>query len=199
MKFRLTSGGSRGRGPPPPPTPPTSFFDQIEARRADKKFLETAPRLPQGLNDRPPPRRLISRSGSATANIRQLSLGPTLKKHVQQIEGVQRRAARFVKNCYTQEPGTVTNLLNELNWIPLKVRRIISRLTLFHKAIRGDGGLAFPNYVMKRRRHSGQNKFIELLPKTETYKNRYFWELSRTGMRYQANCPQIDLFEHFSQ
>ena len=99
----------------------------------------------------------------------------------------------------TQELGTVTNLLNELNWIPLKVRRIISRLTLFHKAIRGDGGLAFPNYVMKRRRHSGQNKFIELLPKTETYKNRYFWELSRTGMRYQANCPQIDLFEHFSQ
>ena len=55
---------------------------------------------------------------------------PHLKKHVKQIEGVQRRAARFVKNCYTREPGTVTNLLNELNWIPLKVRRKISRLTL---------------------------------------------------------------------
>ena len=69
---------------------------------------------------------------------------PHLKKHVKQIEGVQRRAARFVKNCYTREPGTVTNLLNELNWIPLKERRTISRLTLFHKAIHGDGGLAFP-------------------------------------------------------
>ena len=69
---------------------------------------------------------------------------PHLKKHVKQIEGVQRRAARFVKNCYTREPGTVTNLLNELNWIPLKVRRTISRLTLFHKAIHGDRGLAFP-------------------------------------------------------
>ena len=74
---------------------------------------------------------------------------PHLKKHVKQIEGVQRRAARFLKNCYTREPGTVTNLLNELNWIPLKVRRTISRLTLFHKAIHGDGGLAFPDYVMK--------------------------------------------------
>ena len=94
---------------------------------------------------------------------------PHLKKHVKQIEGEQRRAARFVKNCYTREPGTVTNLLNELNWIPLKVRRTISRLTLFHKAINGDGGLAFPDYVMKRRRHlknSSQNKFIELLPDT---------------------------------
>ena len=115
MKFRLTSGGSRGRGPPPPPPPPpTSFFDQIEARRADKKFLETAPRLPQGLNDRP--RRLISRSGSATANIRQLSLGPTLKKHVQQIEGVQRRAARFVKNCYTHRTTRIN--INRININP---------------------------------------------------------------------------------
>ena len=51
-----------------------------------------------------------------------------LKKQVKQIDGVQRRAARFVKNCYTREPGTVTNLLNELNWIPLKERRTISRL-----------------------------------------------------------------------
>ena len=41
------------------------------------------------------------------------SLGPTLKNNTRQkIEGVQRRTARFVKNCYMREPGTVTNLLN---------------------------------------------------------------------------------------
>ena len=135
---------------------------------------------------------------------------PHLKKHVKQIEGVQRRAARFVKNCYTREPGTVTNLLNELNWIPLKERRTISRLTLFHKAIHGDGGLAFPDYVTKRRRHlrnSSQNKFIELLPNTETYKNSYF---CRTVKDWNAlpseivNIKSADrfkkvLFEYFSQ
>ena len=101
------------------------------------------------------------------------------------------------------------NLLSELNWIPLKVRRTITRLILFHKAIHGDGGLAFPDYIMKRSRHlrnSSQNKFIELLPNTETYKNSYFAELSRTGMYYQAKLlivsPQIVskkvLFEYFS-
>ena len=37
---------------------------------------------------------------------------PRLKKHVKQIDGVQRRATHFVKNFYTREPGTVTNLLN---------------------------------------------------------------------------------------
>ena len=135
---------------------------------------------------------------------------PHLKKHVKQIEGVQRRAARFLKNCYTREPGTVTNLLNELNWIPLKERRTISRLTLFHKAIHGDGGLAFPDYVTKRRRHlrnSSQNKFIELLPNTETYKNGYF---CRTVKDWNAlpseivNIKSADRFkkvllEYFSQ
>ena len=103
---------------------------------------------------------------------------PHLKKHVKEKERVQRRAARFVNNCYTREPGTVTNLLKELSWIPLKVRTTISRLTLFHKAIHGDGGLAFPDYVTKKRRrhlrNSSQNKFIELLSNTETYKNSYF-------------------------
>jgi len=45
----------------------------------------------------------------------------------------------------------------------------ISRLILFHKAIHGDGGLALPDYVMKRSRHlrnSNLNKFIELQPNT---------------------------------
>ena len=135
---------------------------------------------------------------------------PHLKNHVKQIEGVQGRAARFVKNCYTREPGTVTNLLNELNWIPPKERRTISQLTLFHKAIHGDGGLAFPDYVTKRRRHlrnSSQNKFIELLPNTETYKNSYF---CRTVKDWNAlpseivNIKSADrfkkvLFEYFSQ
>ena len=69
--------------------------------------------------------------------------GLHLKNHVKQIDGVQ-RAALFVKNCYTRVPGTVTNLFNELNWIPLKVQRTISRLILFPKAIHGDGSLGFP-------------------------------------------------------
>ena len=137
-------------------------------------------------------------------------MGPTLKNNTRQkIKGVQRRAARFVKSCYMREPGTVTNLLNELNWIPLKVRRTISRLTLFHKAIHGDGGLAFPDYVMKRRRHlrnSSQNKFIEL-PNTETCKNSYFCRTvkDRNGLPSKiVNNKTADrfkkvLFEYFSQ
>jgi len=103
------------------------------------------------------------------------------------------------------EPGTVTNLLNELKWIPLKVRRTISRLTLFHNAIHGDGGLAFPDYVMKCRRHlrnCSHNKFIELLPNTETYKNSYFHRTAKDSEI--VNIKSADRFkkvlsEHLSQ
>ena len=73
--------------------------------------------MPQGSE-----RGSLQSPGVASCGIRQFSLGPALKKYVKQIEGVQRRAACFIENC---NAGTVINLLNELNWIPLKVRRTI--------------------------------------------------------------------------
>jgi len=52
--------------------PPLLFLDQTEARKVEKIFLETAPPpLSKGLDDRPPP--LISRSGSGTALVSQVS------------------------------------------------------------------------------------------------------------------------------
>ena len=134
-------------------------------------------------------------SRAASRGIHQLSLGPALKKRTRQTNrGSTKRSRALRQNCYTREPGTVTNLLNELNWIPLKARRTISRLTLFHKAIHGDGGLASLDYVMKLRRHlrnCSQKKFNDLLPNTETYKNSYF---CRTVKDWNALTlsPQID-------
>ena len=107
-------------------------------------------------------------------------------------------------------PGTVTNLLKELNWILLKVRRTILRLTLFHKAINRDGCLAFPDYVMKRRRHlrnRSQNNCIELLSNTETLKNSYFCRTVKDWNVLPSEIVNIKcadwlkkvLFEHFSQ
>ena len=111
---------------------------------------------------------------------------------------------------WTWNGGHLRLLPGNLFQMTLQERRTISRLTLFHKAIHGDGGLAFPDYVTKRRRHlrnSSQNKFIELLPNTETYKNSYF---CRTVKDWNAlpseivNIKSADrfkkvLFEYFSQ
>ena len=61
---------------------PPLFFDQNEARRAEKSFLETAPRLYQGLDDRPtpPPSPLIWRSGFATDSCIYFSVNPCRKQ-----------------------------------------------------------------------------------------------------------------------
>ena len=94
-------------------------------------------------------------------------------------------------------PGTVTNLLKELNWILLKVRRTILRLTLFHKAINRDGGLAFPYYVMKRRRHlrnrSQNNCILNCCQILRLIRIVIFVELSRTGMCYEVKLLTLSL------
>ena len=41
-------------------------------------------------------------------------------------EGVQRPAARFVKNFYELEPGTVTNLLGQVAYNLLKIRELLT-------------------------------------------------------------------------
>ena len=70
--------------------------------------------------------KIIRKDTSDPQNVKVIKKDPHLKKQVKQIEGVQTRAAGFIKNCYTQEPGTVTNLLNKLTWTLLKVQRTIN-------------------------------------------------------------------------
>ena len=47
---------------------------------------------------------------------------PYMAKDIQQLERVQRHAARFVKTDY-RRTTSVTGLLNELGWLPLFERR----------------------------------------------------------------------------
>ena len=51
------------------------------------------------------------------------------------IEGVERRAARFIKNCDEREQGTLTNPLKDLKWHSLELRRKIARLTTMYKMV----------------------------------------------------------------
>ena len=71
-----------------------------------------------------------------------------MDKHIKQL-AVPRRSARFVKNCWARTPGTVTNLLNDLDWPPLQVRKRIAHLALFHEAIQGESAIELPSYILK--------------------------------------------------
>ena len=61
---------------------------------------------------------------------------PYLKGDIQNIENIQRRAARFVKNDYSKT-SSVTSMLRDLKWQPLAERRRDQRLCLLLKIISG--------------------------------------------------------------
>ena len=92
---------------------------------------------------------------------------PHTQKHCHDIEGVQRRAARFVKNCYVRAPGTVTNLLNDLNWHSLELRRKITPKIAVN----------IPEYIVgptRVRRSYHSSKFINISSNGNTYKYNFF-------------------------
>ena len=62
---------------------------------------------------------------------------PLLKKDINKLENIQRKASRFVKSCNSRYPGTVTGLLADLELKSLKQRRTKHDLTLFNQAVNG--------------------------------------------------------------
>ena len=102
---------------------------------------------------------------------------PWKDKQIKQIEAVQRRSVRFVRNCWKREPGIVTNMLNDLDWPSLQTRRKHARLMMLHKTIHGESQMELPNYIKRKNRELRsyhKDKFIEMKPNTETYRNSFY-------------------------
>ena len=100
------------------------------------------------------------------------------KYPVDKLEAVQRKAARFVKNCWDKERGTVTHLLKELNWGTLQARRQKARLIMFYKAIHNLVDLPLPNHLIplpaKTTRQYHTKRYYVLNANTNSYKRTFF-------------------------
>ena len=57
--------------------------------------------------------------------------------HVELLEKVQNRAARFVSRNYSREKGSMTGILEHIKWESLKKRRKDNRLILLYKGLKG--------------------------------------------------------------
>lgn len=102
---------------------------------------------------------------------------PHTQKNSKDIESIQRRAARFVKGCYLREPGTVTNLLKDLNWPILQQRRKSSRLTMMFKIVNNLCPITVPEYVHQKSRVTRSfhpKRFINMGSSSNTYKFSFF-------------------------
>ena len=74
---------------------------------------------------------------------------PYLKKDIDKIEGIQRRAARFVMNDYSRR-SSVTEMMRQLKWTPLAERRRTQRLTFFFKIINDLVAVPATHYIFSR-------------------------------------------------
>ena len=96
----------------------------------------------------------------------------TLQKEVEQV---QRRAARFVTSNYNYETGSMTNIMNSLNWKTLQQRRIENRLVLLYKGLKGKAKIPINDLhgTNARGRYQRDMTFNVPYARTDIYKNSF--------------------------
>ena len=101
---------------------------------------------------------------------------PFYVKDIQQLEKVQRRAARWVLNDY-RYTSSVTLMLKQLSWPTLMLRRRISRLSILYKAIQQQLSLTIPSYYLpstiRSTRQYHPSQFVLPCSSTTLYQHSY--------------------------
>ncbi|XP_072032799.1 uncharacterized protein [Amphiura filiformis] len=120
---------------------------------------------------------------------------------IKKIESVQRKAARFCTGDYQRE-SSVTQMLEDLGWDTLAVRRERNRLAMFYKIQNELVGINKEAYIQTssaaglRRNH---HLHVEIpFIKKDVYKNSFF---PRTGRAWNSltqttiSAPSLDIFK----
>ena len=79
---------------------------------------------------------------------------PAVLKLINNIEMIKRRAARWVKQDY-RLTSSVSDMINNSQWITLQRRRMYSRLTIFYRFLHQDPpDIRIPHAVQQYLHHS---------------------------------------------
>ena len=107
------------------------------------------------------------------------------KINIDQIERVQRRAARFVKSSYGRDQS-VTCMIEELGWPLLRERRARAKVTVIFKAKKDmiDIRLDMPNTLSSLRSATAQNHFIPF-----AHTNVYLFSFYQSALRIWNGLP----------
>jgi hypothetical protein len=97
-------------------------------------------------------------------------------KDISNLEKVQRKAARYVKQNYSKH-SSVTRMIQELGWKNLKDRRKDIRLTMLYKIVNNIANvpkdeILIPSDIRNRSEHG--HKFCILAQNTNEYKYSFF-------------------------
>ena len=96
---------------------------------------------------------------------------PHSQHNINTLERIQRQAARFCKNNYSREPGSVTKLLQELGWETLQARRKHKRITTLYKMEHNIIHIPLDQYIIHNtrcsRKHNSQ--FLQIRHSSNTF------------------------------
>ena len=94
----------------------------------------------------------------------------------EELESVQKRAARFVTGNYNYETGSMTGVLGQLKWESLKKRRKDNRLILLYKGLKGKASVPTDDLIPKTRRCRNQHSMAFQTPiaNSDVYKGSFF-------------------------
>ena len=106
----------------------------------------------------------------------QFGLGPPGVVLQEELESVQKRAARFVTGNYNYETGSMTGIIVQLKWESLKKRRKDNRLILLYKGLKGKASVPTDDLIPKTRRCRNQHSMAFQTPiaNTDVYKGSFF-------------------------
>ena len=115
---------------------------------------------------------------------------PHTQHLIDQVEAVQRRAARWIKSDYFRT-SSVTDMLHTLNLRRLDLRRIDNRLSLFYKAVNNMVEIPTDNILIpltRRSRHNHPLSYRLISATTDYYKFSFF---PRTIFHWNSLPPDI--------
>ena len=94
----------------------------------------------------------------------------------EELESVQKRAARFVTGNYNYETGSMTGILGQLKWESLKKMRKDNGLILLYKGLKGKASVPTDDLIPKTRRCRNQHSMAFQTPiaNTDVYKGSFF-------------------------
>jgi hypothetical protein len=157
-------------------------------------------------------RRNLSRCSSTTKQMAYKSLvqphlqyasaawDPYQANHINKIEKVQSKAARFVLNRYGRT-DSVTQMRSELKWHPQQVYRCANRLTVLRKILSDEIAVPLPSNIQQNKRVTrGCHPHQFVLPSAhiDTYKFSFFPRTIRCWNILPSNIieqPDTDKFK----
>ena len=105
------------------------------------------------------------------------------------LKKVQNCAARFVTRNYVYGTGSMTDILGQLKWEPLKKRRKDNRLILLYKGLKGKARIPTDDLIPKTR--NGRNQYSLAFQIPSASKDVYKYSFFPKTIRDWNDLPEV--------